>query len=269
MPQPLESSERSSPSSLIVSAIDGVLQMVINAPEARNSLSAAGVIDGLIAALDRLERDPDLRCAVLTGAGGAFCSGGNLNELSSLSEDQVRARMNANTWLYRRIALCDKLVIAAVDGPAYGAGLGLATCCDWIVAGESAAFCCSFVRVGAMPDAGLFWSLPSRLGASGARQMMLLGKEVRGPEALRIGLADEFVADGPALPAAMAFAGRMTQGPTRAYGRIKAGLRQSPMALEQALQYQMDNAPSLFASEDFREGAKAFLEKRKPGFKGG
>lgn len=268
MKNKIEPSEASSSSAVIVTAADGVLQMVINAPEARNSLSAEGVVDGLLAALDRLEHDTDLRCAVLTGAGGAFSSGGNLNELSSLPEAQVRAQMNTNTWLYRRIALCDKLVIAAVDGPAYGAGLGLATCCDWIVAGESAAFCSAFVRVGAMPDAGLFWSLPSRLGAGGARRMMLLGKEVRGPEALHIGLADDFVADGSALPAAMAFAGGLAKGPTRAYGRIKAGLRQAPMALEQALQYQMDNGPGLFASEDFREGAKAFLEKRKPLFKG-
>ena len=258
----------SMPSALILTAADGVLQMVINAPEARNSLSAPGVVEGLLAALDRLEHDPDLRCAVLTGAGGAFCSGGNLNELASMPEDQVRARMTANAWLYRRIALSDKLLIAAVDGPAYGAGLGLATCCDWIVAGESAAFCSAFVRVGAMPDAGLFWSLPSRLGASGARRMMLLGQEVRGPQALAMGLADEFVADGPALPVAMAFAARMARGPSRAYGRIKAGLRQSPMSMEQALQFQLDNGPGLFASEDFKEGATAFLEKRKPVFKG-
>ena len=121
-----KSQEAATPSTLIVDATDGVLQMTINAPEARNSLSAAGVIDGLVAALDQLERDPELRCAVLTGAGGAFCSGGNLGELASMSEAQSRARMSINAWLYRRIALCDKLIIAAVDGPAYGAGLGLA-----------------------------------------------------------------------------------------------------------------------------------------------
>ena len=267
MQHPVESSETTS-SAVIVTAANGVMQIVIDAPEARNSLSAKGVVEGMLAALDQLEREPELRCAVLTGAGGAFSSGGNLQDLSSQSEAQVRAQMNTNTWLYRRIALCDKLVIAAVDGPAFGAGLGLATCCDWIVAGESAAFCSAFVRVGAMPDAGLFWSLPSRLGAAGARRMMLLGKEVRGAEALAIGLADDFVSEGPALPAAMALAGRFAQGPTRAFGRIKAGLRQAPMSIEQALQFQMDNGPGLFASEDFKDGAKAFLEKRKPVFQG-
>jgi 2-(1,2-epoxy-1,2-dihydrophenyl)acetyl-CoA isomerase len=95
---------------------------------------------------------------------------------------------------------------------------------------------------------------------------MLFAKEVRGAEALAIGLADEFVADGPALPAAVALAAQLARGPAQAYGRVKAGLRQSPMSLEQALGFQLDNAPSLFASADFKEGAAAFFEKRKPVF---
>ena len=174
--------------------------------------------------------------------------------------------MTRNAWLYRRIALSDKLIVAAVDGPAYGAGLGLATSCDLVVAGESAVFCCAFTRVGAMPDAGLFWSLPARVGVTRARKLMLWADEVRAQEAVAIGLADEQAPDGSALPLAWQLAQRVAQGPTRALGRIKAGLRQAPMSLEQALGYQLDNAPGLFASPDFREGAAAFLEKRKPRF---
>lgn len=251
---------------VIAERSDGVLQLTINAPQARNSLQSPGVLEGLLAGLEEVERDPTLRAAILTGAGGAFCSGGDLRQLAAGSEDEVRARMTRNTWLYRRIALIDKLVVAAVDGPAYGAGLGLAACCDLVVAGSTAVFCCAFTRVGAMPDAALFWSLPARVGTAQTRRLMLLAPEVRGAEALAMGLADQHVAQGSALPAAQALARQLAAGPARAFGRIKAGLRQAPMSLEQALAYQLDNAPGLFASADFKEGAAAFFEKRKPVF---
>ena len=251
-----------------VERLDSVLQLCINAPATRNSLSTPGVLEGLLAGMDMLESDDSLRCAVLTGAGGAFCSGGDLRQLTKDAESETRRRMSANAWLYRCIAMCDKLVIAAVDGPAFGAGLGLATCCDFIVAGETARFCCAFVRVGAMPDAGLFWSLPSRVGVAQARRMMFFADEFPGARAWEIGLVDEHVTQGSALPAARAMARRLGAGPGRAYARIKSGLRQAPMSIEQALAFQVDNAPGLFASEDFREGAAAFFEKRKPVFRG-
>ena len=262
------STEQQADKTVLVEIRQGILRLTINAPANRNSLSTPGVLEGLLAGLDELESNAELRCAIITGAGGSFCSGGDLRQLSEGSEADIRARMVANTWLYRRIALSDKLVIAAVDGPAFGAGLGLAACCDLIVAGESARFCCAFVRVGAMPDAGLFWSLPARVGASKARQMMLFADEIGGAQAVAIGLVDQFVAEGSAVPAAQAMGERLGQGPGRAYGRIKAGLRQAPMSLEQALAFQLDNAPGLFASQDFKEGAAAFFEKRKPLFHG-
>jgi enoyl-CoA hydratase/carnithine racemase len=253
---------------VLVERFDSVLQLTINAPQARNSLQSPGVLDGLLAGLEELERDASLRAAILTGAGGAFCSGGDLRQLAAGAETDVRDSMARNTWLYRRIALADKLVVAAVDGPAYGAGLGLAACCDLVVAGPSTVFCCAFSRVGAMPDAALFWSLPARVGTAQARRLMLMAREVRGEEALAMGLADEYAAEGDALQAARALARALAQGPTRAYGRIKAGLRRTPMSLEQALAFQLDNGPGLFASKDFKEGAAAFFEKRRPVFQG-
>lgn len=256
----------STASAVITQRQDGVLQLTLNAPQARNSLHSPGVMEGLLAGLELLERDPTLRAAILTGTGGAFCSGGDLRQLAESSQDEVRMRMTINAWLYRRIALLDKPVVAAVDGPAYGAGLGLAACCDLVVSGASTVFCCAFTRVGAMPDAALFWSLPARVGIAQARRLMLLAREVRGAEALAMGLADEHVTDGSALPAAQALAHQLAAGPSRAFGCIKAGLRQAPMSLDQALSYQLDNAPGLFDSADFKEGAAAFFEKRNPVF---
>ena len=251
---------------VLVDRAEGVIELTINAPHNRNSLQSPGVYEGLMAGLDELERDSSLRAAIITGAGGAFCSGGDLRALAAGTEDEVRTRMTRNTWLYRRIALADKLVVAAVDGPAYGAGLGLATACDVVVAGQSAVFCCAFTRVGAMPDAALFWSLPARVGVAQARKLMLWATEVKGAEAAAMGLADEHAPEGSALPLARQLAQRIAAGPARAYGRIKTGLRQSPMSLEQALSFQLDNAPGLFASADFKEGAAAFFEKRAPRF---
>ena len=253
---------------VLVERREGVLQLSINAPANRNSLSSPGVLEGMLAGLNELARDDHLRCAIITGAGGSFCSGGDLRQLSAASEGETRERMTANAEIYRRIATSDKLVIAAVNGAAFGAGLGLALCCDVVVASRSARFCCAFVRVGAMPDAGLFWSLPARVGVGRARQLMLFAEELGGVEAAAIGLVDRFVDEDTALPTAHALAQRVVHGPGRAYARIKTGLRAAPMSIDQALSLQIEHAPPLFASADFQEGAAAFFEKRKPKFTG-
>lgn len=259
----------SSKPNLKVSQSDGVLQLTIDSPEKRNSIHAPGVVEGLIAGIDTLDHEPDLGVAIVTGAGGVFSSGGDLTALQDkISPADIRQHMARSAELYRRIARSEKLVIAAVDGAAFGAGLGLAAACDIVVAGASAKFCCAFVRVGAMPDAFLFWSLPLRVGVARARQLMLTGKVVNASEALAMNLADECNADGDALPLAQSLAAQFASGPRRAYGRIKAGLRRAPMSLEQAFDFQYENAPELFVSEDFKEGATAFLEKRAPKFTG-
>ncbi|WP_295522065.1 enoyl-CoA hydratase-related protein [uncultured Pseudacidovorax sp.] len=256
----------SEPSAVLTQRHGAVLQLTLNAPANRNSLSAPGVLEGLLAGLADLDHDETLRCAVITGAGGAFCSGGDLRQLAHAPEQETRARMTANAALYRGIATANKLVIAAVDGPAFGAGLGLAACCDLVVAGQSARFCCAFVRVGAMPDAALFWSLPARVGRTRARQMMLLADEIDAPEAVAMGLADRMAAGESALPDALALAERLARGPAQAQACIKLGLREAPMGLDEALEFQLTHAPTLFAGDDFREGARAFFEKRAPVF---
>jgi 2-(1,2-epoxy-1,2-dihydrophenyl)acetyl-CoA isomerase len=253
---------------VLVTVEDRVMTATLNAPAMRNSISAPGVREGLTAAVERFFADEALHVLVLTGAGGAFCSGGNLNRLKEMDEIELRRSLERGAWLYRQIILGEKPVIAAVEGAAYGAGLGLAIACDVVVAARDARFCASFVRVGGMPDAALFWSLPWRVGPARARQLMMFGDEIGGAEAVEIGLADRLVAPGQALAEAHRLARRLADGPPLSIRRIKTSIQRAPMDLEAALQLQLDNAPSLFASEDFREGARAFLEKRKPVFKG-
>jgi 2-(1,2-epoxy-1,2-dihydrophenyl)acetyl-CoA isomerase len=253
---------------VLVAVEDRVMTVTLNAPAMRNAISAPGVREGLTAAAERFFAEPALHVLVLTGAGGAFCSGGDLNRLKEMDEIGLRRSLERSAWLYRQIILGEKPVIAAVEGAAYGAGLGLAIACDVVVAARDARFCASFVRIGGMPDAALFWSLPWRVGPARARQLMMFGDEVGGAEAVGIGLADRLVEPGAALAEARRLARRLADGPPLSIRRIKTSIRRAPMDLEAALQLQLDNAPSLFASEDFREGASAFLEKRKPVFTG-
>ncbi|MBV9522435.1 MAG: enoyl-CoA hydratase/isomerase family protein [Alphaproteobacteria bacterium] len=253
---------------VLVAIEDGIMTATLNVPQMRNAISAPGMREGLTAAVDRFFEDDGLSVLILTGAGGAFSSGGNLNRLKEMDAATLRRTIENGSWLYRRIILGEKPVLAAVEGAAFGAGLGLAIACDTVVAARDARFCASFVRIGGFPDAALFWSLPWRVGPARARQLMMFGEEVGGEEAVRIGLADRLAEPGHALAEARRLAKALADGPPLAIGRIKGAIRQAPMSLEAALQLQLDNAPQLFSSEDFREGAAAFLEKRKPRFRG-
>ena len=253
---------------VLIHAEAGVLTLSLNAPEFRNSMAAPGLREALRAEVDRFTRSADLSVLVLTGSGGAFSAGGDLRALRDLDGEALRQRLEEAAWLYRSLVMGEKPVIAAVEGPAFGAGLGLALAADTVVAAAGARFCAAFVRVGAMPDAALFWSLPARVGQARARDMMLYGEEVSAEEAVRIGLADRSAPTGGALAAAQTLARGLAQGPLMAIRRIKATIRQAPMTFEQAMQAELDHAPALFASEDFREGSAAFLEKRRPQFHG-
>ena len=253
---------------LIVERAERVMTLSINAPETRNSLSAPGVRESMAASLQEFAASSDLHVLVITGTGGAFSSGGDLNRLKDINAIDSRASLERSNWMIRQIVLGEKPVSAAVEGPAFGAGLGRAAAADLVVAAEGARFCSAFVRIGALPDFGLLWSLPFRVGPAKARQMMLLGEEVDATEALRLGLADKLVAKGEALAEAQRLAQRLANGPPLAIRRIKAATRYAPMDIERALQITLDNCPQLFASEDFHEGARSFLEKRKPVFRG-
>ncbi len=253
---------------VLVDIDDRVMTITLNAPRLRNSMAAPGMREGLRAAVEQFARDAAVHVLVLTGAGGVFSAGGDLGALRQLDQAGLRARLAEGQWLQRRLVLGEKPVVTAVEGPAFGAGLGMAIGADVVVAARGARFCAAFVRVGAVPDAGLNWSLPFRVGAAKARDMMLFGDEVDGAAAAAMGLADRLAETGGALEMAQGLAKRLAHGPSLAIRRIKAVMRQAPMSYEQALQAELDNAPAMFASEDFREGAAAFLEKRKPVFQG-
>jgi hypothetical protein len=168
---------------LLTDTAGGVLTLTLNAPALRNSMAAPGLREALRSAVEDFARDPALHVLVLTGGGGVFSAGGDLRALKQLDAAALRDRLAEGAWLYRRLVMGEKPVISAVEGPAYGAGMGLAIVADTVVAAEGARFCSAFIRVGAMPDAALFWSLPSRVGQAKARDMMLYGEEIAAEEA--------------------------------------------------------------------------------------
>lgn len=255
---------------VVLSEVRGrVLVVTINAYAMRNSMGAPGVRDGLLAAQDRFERDPELRVFVLTGAGGVFSAGGNLGELRAIRDpEKIRRRLEGGGPLLKRIIGSDKLYIAAVEGPAFGAGMGLAAACDLLVAAEGARFCAAQIRVGAAPDGSLMWSLPFRVGNGRARRILLTGEEVNLDDALAMGLADLRAESGKALAMAIKHAERLAAGPPLAQAMIKRQFVALEPHLEGRLRVERDTAVETFASEDFVEGASAFLEKRKAVFKG-
>lgn len=235
----------------------------------RNSLGAPGIRDALHDAQDRFEQNRDLRVMVITGANQVFSAGGNLNALKAVpSIEKMRERFVHGSRLMDTLLHSKKIYIAAVEGPAFGAGMGLAIGCDLVVASGTARFCAAQVRVGGSPDGSLFWTLPFRVGMGRARRLLLTGEEVGAEDAQQMGMVDVLAADGEALDAALQHARRLADGPPLSQAIIKQMFVQYPHTMDHVLAAERDAAVRAFTSADFKEGATAFLEKRRPHFRG-
>lgn len=244
-----------------------VAVLTMNQPERRNALSAS-LRDALLAALEPLLADPDCRALVLTGTEGSFCAGGDLAALPERDPLQSRARMRRSQELVRLLAAGPKPVVAAVNGFAYGAGFSLALACDYVLVGASARFGAVFGAVGLMADLGLLWSLPQRVGPGEARRLLFTNAVVGAEEAMALGVADRLVPDAGLRDAAIALAADFAKAPPVAVAQTKSVLARSPAALDAMLQMEAEAQTLLFGTDDFAEGRKAFLEKRKPRFSG-
>ena len=238
--------------------------LTLNNPGRRNALSLA-LREALVAALERLEGDGAVRAIVLTGADGNFSSGGDISGMNATDLAAGRERFRINHRLVRLMIKSAKPLIAAVEGWAAGAGVGLALACDTIVAGAEARFVLSFGKVGLIPDFGLLHTLPLRVGQGRARQMMLYGEPVGAAAALEIGLVDQMVPPGTALTAALDRARLFT-----ATAPLPVGLTKQYLAsgLDAALDWERDMQSTLFLTADHAEGKAAFLGKRAPNFSG-
>jgi len=242
----------------------------------RNPLTDGDMLDAILAALDRLEAEPRARVAILTGAGKAFSTGGNMNAMRTGGglKDALPARTRGN---YKRgiqrlplaFAALEVPVIAAVNGPAIGAGCDLTCMCDLRVAGESARFAESFVKLGLIAGDGGSWLLPRVIGWSKAAEMALTGDPIDAREALACGLVSQVVPDAELMDTARALARRIATNPPYAVRMTKRLLWEGRRAdLGSLLEMASAMQALSHATGDHDEAVEAFLEKRNPQFKG-
>jgi 2-(1,2-epoxy-1,2-dihydrophenyl)acetyl-CoA isomerase len=257
---------------LLVTVVGGVATLTLNRPDRLNALTA-GLHEDLRAALDRAASDEAIRALLITGAGRGFCAGQDLSERRAAARDPRRDLGQGIERYYnpliRRLRSLEKPVIAAVNGVAAGAGVGLALACDIVIAAQSASFIEAFSRIGLVPDAGNTWFLPRLVGTARAMAMALTGEAVSAERAATWGLIWKAVPDDALMTEARELAQRLAQGPTRALGLTKRALnRSSTNGLDAQLDLERDLQREVGFGEDYREGVAAFLEKRPPRFNG-
>ena len=245
-----------------------VLIVTMNRPEARNALS--GPMMALMRqAWDQVDADPSVRVCVLTGAGGSFCAGADLKAMTS---DHPGSRLgDLDLSLIEPLLKGRRLtkpLIAAVEGPAIAGGTEILQACDIRVAGESARFGVSEARWGLFPLGGSAVRLPRQIPYTLAADLLLTGRHIRAAEALSMGLIGHVVPDGQALAKALEIADAIAANGPIAVRAILAAMRETEgMAENDAFVIEAKLGASVFASEDAREGPRAFTEKRRPNFR--
>jgi len=260
---------------------EGVGILTLNRPDRLNAIHWDLAVE-LVAMLRSLRERDDVRTIVLTGAGRGFCSGGDAEWLSGSSDRGLPGLSDVPLERYQRktpagpvaevtrmLVDVDKPVIAAIHGPAMGAGLAFALACDRRIGDRSTRMCAAMVRLGFAPDCGITYFLPRVTKLSTALMMVETGRILDADECHREGLLDELVENGEALPRALAYAKELARGPSVAVDLARRFIHKSlTSTLDEMLDYEAVAATLSSHTEDAREGTRAFLEKRKPSFQG-
>jgi 2-(1,2-epoxy-1,2-dihydrophenyl)acetyl-CoA isomerase len=254
---------------------DGAATIELNRPQALNAWNAQLGAD-LLSALREAAADSAVRAVVLTGAGRAFSSGADLKDISG-GDTTAEGRPDVYKTLTERyhpimhaIRELPKPVIAAVNGPAVGIGCSLALCSDLIVAAESAYFLLAFVNIGLVPDGGSSLFVPTRVGMARATELSMLGERLGAARALEWGLINRVVPDAQLDQEVAALATRLAAGPTSSYAGTKRQLNNWLYSrMDEQLELEARVQQEMAGSDDFVEGAMAFVEKRPARFSGG
>ncbi|MDR9418704.1 enoyl-CoA hydratase-related protein [Gracilimonas sp.] len=251
---------------------NGTFTITLNRPDKLNSFNFE-MADQMKEALMEAESNDQVRCVLLTGSGRAFCAGQDLAEATEVSKDPDRdlSEIVHHTYIpiIKGIRQLEKPVVCAVNGTAAGAGANIALACDIVVANEEAKFIQSFSQIGLIPDSGGTYILPRLVGLSRATALTFLGEKVSAKEAVEMGMIWKFYPADEFMNEAQAIAQKLAQMPTRGFGLTKRGFNAGfSNNLEEQMQLEAKLQAEAGETHDYNEGVQAFLEKRKPEFKG-
>lgn len=256
-------------SSILFEIKNGIAHITLNRPEKFNSFNREMALQ-MQAHLDECATVPDIRCIYITGAGKAFCAGQDISELVGDNKIEIKQILAEHyNPIVKHIRNLPKPVIAAVNGVAAGAGANIALCCDIVLAASSASFIQAFSKIGLIPDSGGTFTLPRLIGWQKASALMMTGDKVNADEAERMGMVYKVFADDVFEEESKKIAATMAQMPTKGLAYTKHALNKSFFGnWEEQLLIEDKFQQKAAATADYEEGINAFLEKRKPVFKG-
>jgi len=256
---------------VLVSLEAGVLRVTLNRPEKLNAFNP-DLHKGLADAMTRAESEAAARCVLITGAGRGFCAGADLTQRDMKSTAPIDLGAGLDAWynpLVKRMRALPKPIVCAVNGVAAGAGANFALACDLVLAARSASFIQAFVKIGLVPDCGGSYFLPRLAGTQRAMALAMTGDRLSAEDAEHWGLIWKCVDDAELGKEAEKLALQLASGPTRSLGLIKKAIYSSAgNDLATQLDLERDLQREIGKGSDYREGVAAFLEKRKPQFKG-
>jgi 2-(1,2-epoxy-1,2-dihydrophenyl)acetyl-CoA isomerase len=253
---------------LVINTTDSIMTVTLNRPESLNSFSPDMIL-GLTDVIRKAQNDPDVRVIILTGAGRSFSAGGDVKTMGQASSVQVYEHIGRLNDCILAMKQLEKPIIAAVHGFAAGAGFNLALACDLIIAADDSRFALSFTQVGLISDGGGSYFLPRLIGPHLAKQFFFSAEPIPAKRLYELGVVNQLAPLETLQEEALKVAGKLAQGPGKAYGMMKKLIDHSlTSSLEEILEQERITQTLMVATEDHQEGIAAFKEKRRPVFQG-